>query len=349
MKYIYSPSYPSVRLICYFIQQGEEITVISPNLDIIKLCHLMKWPVISFDYEMKSKPRIRELWNPVKVLRFKRDLQKRFEQISSQCTNGTLYFTVKCIDLVGLDLIARFAEQRKDLNVTYWCEGRKDLSERTTPNGLEELVCISYLNLIYKPNYHFRSSPEGKYIGFQEDFLQKYGIHEFSEPDIHAMDVYEGIAASSISSSISLRCIILGGYTLEMSAGIYEIKDLKETYHFIKEIVPDVYYKPHPGPSKLESFYDNYNIFPAYIPSEFLANNAKVVIAAATTSMSYLAKSGVTCISILDLIKPTKQFDKKAWKQKMLDESDGKIRFVQSREELQTYLTQNQYQCSMSL
>lgn len=343
MKYIYSPSYPSIRLICYFIQQGEEITVISPNLDIIKLCHLMKWPVISFDYEIKSKPRTRDLWNPVKVLRFKRDLQKRFEQISSQCTDGTLYFTVKCADLVGLDLIARFASHRRDLNVTYWCEGGKDLSERTTPNGLEELVCISYLNLIYKPNYHFRSSPEGKGIWVQEDFLQKYGIHEFSEPDIHAMDVYEGIAASSISS----RCIILGGYSLEMSAMIYDIEDLKENYDFIREIVPDVYYKPHPGPSKLESFFDNYNIFPAYIPSEFLVGNAKVVIAAATSSMNYLAKSGVTCISILDLIRTKDGFDKKARKQKMLDESDGKIRFVQSRKELQTYLTQNQ--CSMSL
>ncbi len=344
MKYIYSPSYPSIRLICYFIQQGEEITVISPNLDIIKLCHFMKWPVISFDYEIKSKPRTRDLWNPIKVLRFKKDLQKRFEQISAQCKDGTFYFTVKCIDIIGLDLAARFATERRDLNVTYWCEGGgEDASKRVLPNNLRGFLYLLSCNLLYKPYFHFRRVSSGTYIVAQRDFLTKYGINELTTPNIHAMDVYKGMACAIPPVSH----VIFGGYSLEMSAMIYDIEDLKENYDFIRKNVPDVYYKPHPGPSKLESFFDNYNIFPAYIPSEFLVGNAKVVIAAATTSMNYLAKSGVTCISILDLIRTKEGFEKKAWKQKMLDESDGKIRFVQSREELQAYLTQDQ--CSMSL
>jgi len=337
MKYIYSPSYPSVRLICYFIQQGEEITVISPNLDIIKLCHFMKWPVISFDYEMKSKPRTWDLWNPVKVLRFKRDLQKRFEQISSQCTNGTLYFTVKCIDLVGLDLIARFAEQRKDLDVTYWPEGKEDASKRVLPSNIRELLYLLLYNLMYKPYFHYRRVSSGTFVWAQGNFIAKYRINELTSPDVHAIDVYKGLAMSTNS----LECAIIGGYSLKMSDMIYDVEDLKESYGFIKQNVPDVYYKPHPGSDKLDRFFDDYNIFPAYVPSEFLVKSVKVVIAAATTSMNYLAKSGVTCISILDLIRTKDGFDKKAWKQKMLEESDHRIKFVRSREELKEHLLRN--------
>jgi hypothetical protein len=77
------------------------------------------------------------------------------------------------------------------------------------------------------------------------------------------------------------------------------------------------------------------------VPSEFLTNNAEVVVAAATTSMSYLAKSGVPCISIIDLIRAKDGFDKEAWKQKMLEESDYKIKFVRSQEELKEHLLRN--------
>ena len=103
--------------------------------------------------------------------------------------------------------------------------------------------------------------------------------------------------------------------------------------------MPGVYYKPHPGAEgKIEDFFDDFNMFPAFIPIEFFVNGVKVVVAGATTSMNYLAKSGVTCISILDLIRVKDALDKDEWKRKMLLESDNQIKFVQSKEELRECL-----------
>ncbi len=342
MKYVYSPSYPSLRLICYFIQLGEEVTVISINPDIISLCHYMKWPVIPLEDCSHCLPRMREILNERKTRKYKKSLQERFEKVSSLCQEGTLYFTIQCIDIEGLDLIARFASERPDLHLTYWCEGDSDVPMKVLPATYREWAYLYYYNKLYKPRYCYRSGRDGKHVWAQEDFLKKYNIWVIAKPDIRKMDIYRGLSCSAIEA----QYVIIGGYSLEESALFYNIEDLKNVYSSIKEVVPDVYYKPHPGVSELESFFDTYQMYPSYVPTEFMVNTTCVAIAAATTAMSYLAKAGVTCVSVLDLLRPEKGIDHAAWKKKMLEESDHKIIFVQSVEELTKILSNPPKQCA---
>lgn len=335
MKYIYAPSYPSIRLICYFIQRGEEVTVITANPDIIKLCEMMKWLVITFNYELENQPRVYEIWNPIKIFKFKKNLDILFSQISSKCIKGQFYFTMLCIDLLGLDLVSRFALLRKDLDVTYWREGKSGTSKKVLPNNIRSLAQLAYFNILYQPRFHYKEAAGGRFVFAQDNFLSRYNIKELIRPDIHDLDVFSDLSISNLAGAT----VIIGGYSLEMDSMIYEIEDLKDIYNFIAEKVPSVYYKPHPGcENKIGSFFDSYNILPAYVPSEFLVNSVKVFIAGATTSMNYLAKSGARCISILDLVRTKSTFDKEEWKKKMLFESNNKIKFVQSREELRKYL-----------
>lgn len=335
MKYIYCPSYPAIRLVCYFITQNEPITIITSNLDILKLCKVMQWPVITFNSTIKNRPRVYEIWNPIKIREFRKKIDEIFLEISNQCQKDSqLYFSMLCFDLLGLDLIARFTRKRADLKIIYWRENISCISKRVFPPNIRKLAQLIYFNLLHQLSFQYQKCQSDEFIAVNDNFLSQHNITELILPNIYDIDVFNNLIIPQMPAPI----IILGGYSLEMDAITYNTEDLKGIYHFIKELRPDVYYKPHPGCEKIEIFFESYNIFPAYIPSEFLAKSTKIVISTATTAMNYLAKSGVTCISILDLIQTKQSFDKEGWRKKMLTESANQIKFVESKEALERYL-----------
>jgi hypothetical protein len=336
MKYIYAPSYPSLRLICYFIGLGEKVTIISANLHIIELCKFMGWQFIVFDSHIKTQPRVRDVWNPFKILQFKRSLQALFDNISRQCKKGTFYYTIHGIDVLGMDIISRFATQRKDLNITYWNESnsKKLGSAYPHPHNFRALIYLCYYNLLYKPSYVYEDSDEGFYVVAKRNFISKHNIKILEIPEIFKMNVYQNFVDKFISSEIC----ILGDYSLDFAGQSYEAEDLKDIYSYIKFLYPGVAYKPHPGYEVTEKFFDDYKKLPSFIPSEFLVGNLKVVISAATTGMNYLAINNVKCICILDLIGARKGFNKEYWKEKMLIASEQRILFPQTKDELKQCL-----------
>jgi hypothetical protein len=334
MKYIYSPSYPSLRLICYFIHQGEDITVISHNQDIIKLCLQLNWPCIPFNFKVKGQPKIRECWNLFKIIRFKRELQELFNEISDQCKQGILYYTISGIDVLGMDIISRFATQRQDLNVTYWPEDNRKPGKEVFFQSIESWIYKYYCNLLYKPMFRYELHNDGVFIVVRRSFISKYHINEIEIPGIYGMDVYQRLPRDFMHADY----LLLGGYSIEMDDKIYVARDLLDIYEFIKGLYPNVYYKPHPGAVKLDSYFDDYKIYPSHIPAEFLADNLGVVVGAASASLAPLARKGVRCISVLDLVGTREGFSKQFWKDKMTSDSEGTVLFPQSRDELKNYL-----------
>ena len=233
-----------------------------------------------------------------------------------------------------MDIISRFATQRHDLTVTYWPDENRKPGKEVFFQGIESWIYKYYCNLLYKPMFRYELHMDGMFLVVRKDFISKYQINEIEIPGIYEMDVYQRLSGDFIHAD----CLLLGGYSIEMDDKIYVSRDMLDIYEFVKSLLPNVYYKPHPGAVSLDTFFDDYKIYPSHVPAEFLAYNVGVVVGAATASLAPLARVGVRCISILDLVATREGFSKQFWKDKMIRDSEGAVLFPQSREELKSYL-----------
>ena len=132
--------------------------------------------------------------------------------------------------------------------------------------------------------------------------------------------------------------VLLGDYSLTASFFTYNEQSVLSLYDFLKSHCPRLVYKQHPGPGESDSYFSECVIAEKHIPSEILCLKSHLVISLATTAMTSLAKLGVTCLCLVYLVEPQPDFDREWWVSKMTRDSDGKIIFVKSREELLKYI-----------
>ena len=340
MKYIYCPSYNSFRLVFYFMSQKKDVTIITYNRDLCLIAEEIGIPVIFLDVEKIKIPRVRQLLNPFNLIKFRIEMYRLFLKSSKNIKNGEFYFTINCIDLPGLHLISLFIKYRNDLNINYWQEYKNKVSVKVecllTPFKFIELI---YINMLYKPYFYYGKVAEGYFYIATKSFLRNKNLNIVEIDEIWSCEIYRNIG-SELSEKYAKSVILLGSYSLEMDYKIYKKNSLMEVYDILKHHCPDIYFKQHPGPTKPDKYFSGWRIVPKHVPSEIICQKAKLVIGTATVGMCVLAKLGVTCISVLELLDPQPDFDKAAWISRMTNDSNGKIIFVKSKHELIKYLDQ---------
>jgi len=321
------------------MSQKEKVTIITYNNDLCLIAKEIGIPVIFLDIEQIKIPRVRQLLNPFNLLMFRKEMYSLFLKLSDKLKNGEFYFTINCIDLPGLHLISLFVKYSENITINYWREYQNDESIQVkyflTPYMFVELV---YMNLLYKPYIYYSKVAEGTFFTATKAFLKNKKINVVEFQDAWSIGIYRNIG-SELSIKYANSVILLGSYSLELDYKIYKKKSLLEIYGLLKNNCPDICFKQHPGPSKPQKYFSTWRMVPKHVPSEIICQKARLVVGAATVGMCVLAKLGVTCISILDLLEMKPGFDKEAWVSRMTIESDGKIIFVKTRDELIKYLT----------
>lgn len=335
-RYIYSPSYPSVRLIQYFINKGDKVKVITSNASIRSLCNYMKWDMIWFEADKVQQIVKRNVWNPVSWYRHYKILNVLVDEIILQIHEGELYLTTLGIDIVGLHLIQKIADRHNIIQIRYWAEVQYPPPlNQSYPVSLRELITLIRFNILFSPQYTFKKEISGKYLFVTDRYLVRNNISIFSDDEVWVGDVYETMKMPGVEEkSISL---ILGGYSLAQDEEIFG-NGLKSVYEVIQSTLPDCLYKPHPGEYKLDGILKNFDLYEyTDIPYEYLHNHLQLVICLGTIGVAYLAKKNVKVISIIDLLGIDDN-KKKEWKKLLIESCDDSIAFPQDMTDLKSML-----------
>jgi len=338
MNFIYCASYPSLKLVFYLISLKERVTIITYNRDILLLANDLGIPVKFLDVYMIAIPRVRQILNPFNILKFRNEMYGLFLKLSNEIKVGTFYFTVHCIDLPGLHFISLLVKNRKDINIKYWQDYKGDCGVKVMYIlPLFKIAELIYVNLLYKPSLFYGKVADGKFIFATKYFLNKKEINIVEPADIWGTKIYKNINFDLVEKYID-SVVLLGDYSLKANFNVYTEQSVLSVFDFLKEHCVNLVYKQHPGPGDLDSYFSECVIAEKHIPSEILFTKSRLVIALATAGLSTLAKLGVTCVCLHYLVDPQPDYDSEFWVSKMTLESDGKIIFVKSREELLKYI-----------
>jgi len=338
MNYIYCASYPSLRLVFYLISLKKKVTIITFNNDILLVANDLNIPVKYIDVLTITVPRVRQTLNPFNILKFRNDLKEVFLKLSSEIKAGTFYFTLHCIDLHGLNLISLFVKNRKDLSVKYWQDYQGDCGVKVVYLlSFFKLAELIYVNLLFKPYLFYGKVAEGQFFFATKSFLNRREINVVETADIWNQEIYNDLKFG-LTEKYSNSAVLLGDYSLAANFFAYKEQSVLSIHQFLKAHCTNLVYKQHPGPGEIDSYFSDCVIAEKHMPSEILCLKSRLVISLATTAMGTLAKLGVTCVCIIYLVEPQPDFDREWWVSKMTRDSDGKIVFVKTREELLKYL-----------
>lgn len=335
-KYVYSPSYPSVRLIQYFINNKDNVKVITCNPSIRNLCEYMDWDVIWFKSDTLMPVTKKNVLNIISWFNHYKLLKKAVSDVVETIEEGELYFTTLGIDIVGLHLIQKIARHKKS-KIFYWPEVEHPSSLKNKfPTSIRELTELIKTNVLYSPIFTYKSEVSGKYIFVTEKYLSLNNITTWDGCEVWEKDVYEKMKIPNLEkNSIYL---LLGGYSLTDDENIFG-KKLGTIYNILKEELPDCQYKPHPGNYKIDGILKKFELFKYLdLPYEFIHQHLKVVICIASTGVSYLSNKNVKLISILDLLDLDNE-RKIEWKNQLIKMCNGNIEFPKTNGELKILLS----------
>lgn len=341
IRYVYCPSYPSLALVAYFTSQHEAVCVVSPNEDVCKAARDLGIPILRLDYAKLTPPRIRHFLMPQKWLQYRKALRQFSQDMSERIEPGSaFYFTITCIDLIGLHLIDSLIRNRKDVEFHFWNETPGESLSDIRPACFaspRNLINLLYVNYYYKPFFYHGMYSGGMYFFASDGFLKRSNVKTLTLTDLPDANPYNSIG-DKIANEYAGDVIFIGNYSLDFESEWFDREDLLSMFKVLKHHCADIVYKPHPGPSVVDSPFGTWRVAPKHIPSEILCRKARLVIGTATTAMNALAKGGVTCISLAYLLKSCQGFDKEFWVSKMKHESNENIIFVRTPQELSQYL-----------
>jgi hypothetical protein len=327
VNYIFISSYPGLKLAFYFARNKTEFTIVTPTEDVIKLCNLLNYNCIS--YKLDALMPVKFFWL---LSRYKKKLNIEAGKIIKKLDSGRVFYTIPGVDLTGMELISVIARQRKDIDITYWQDG--EFNKKKIDFSLKKHIVGLLVNTVYSTGFEWVKVGEGEFLFNKDNFISKNKISIWEGEDVHALDNFKGIDVSFDKIPI----LIIGGYSLEQDSQMFSKKDMVNVFSHILKSTKDVYYKPHPGNSIIDPIFKSCKLVPAYIPLELLTEHIDVAIGVMSVSMEYLAKNGVNCISIMDMVEVYEDVvDEVYWKKRMNRNSEFKIKFPQNRLELDKY------------
>ena len=331
-KYVYINSYATFKIALHLKKIGETVCIINGLPKFKEVSEAAGFQTM----QVSSPPRIANFkqWNIINTVKeiyfYLKSINIELDNILSFVEqNSEIYISCAGIDLVGMYWMWHMPKGHNIKIIYYDLDG--EIHTKIKINGVIQILRLYFLRLLYRLPITWEHTPSGDFYFLDKDEVEKKFTVVFAKNILHKK-LYEGIQFKN--NLPKLEILILGCYSFQMTSHMYNIEDLKNIYTFIFENTKKVYYKPHPGVTDLEDFFQNYNICPEYYPVEMIANKIDLVLGDTSTGMINLANLGVKCVSFIDMIRVEESFDWKYWKNRMSEDTQGKITYVKSFDEL---------------
>ena len=336
MNYIFCPSYPSVFFALHLKNSGKEIKIITHNLSIKKYCRIADIDCIYFDYVKVNITKIYKIFM----------LKSRIDNL------------IKKIDIKKEDNFY-FLDNSFDIHTFYlakeWSK-KGDVFFNPLGISLNAYTETKYLNLNFfamaSSRYLFKiflgldliflEAYCAPIFGINDKFLKKNKIKKITlGKNLNELQL-EAMRKSHIKLKEYDNLIATDG---NISGMVNEISLIKV---YKKLLMPPQKFavKYHPRVLKTqklaryEELFVNCDEFPDYIPVELLLNNIrKNVISLTSTSLSSASQlDHLNAISLLELVEWNNPSYKKEVKDFLIKESNDRIIFVKTFEELRKLL-----------
>jgi hypothetical protein len=332
--YFYAPSYVTLRVYLFLKEYQKDLILVSGNKNLIDFAKYMEWEIIEFDAPQPVKS-VRSIRFYKELPVFWKALHKEINSILGNLDSGVFYFSTLLIDLFCLKMVQRIAEEKKmkliyldDVEVTKHHKIKKRIPIETKVHQVK--FTLQYL----LPFKVFDTGGGGIYYGVDDSFLDKYGIIHDKSPEQFRPKMKMRIVP--IAESIDV--LIVGAGNIDENKDILNPESTRCVFQYIKKLRPDAFFKYHPGEIVHDELSDSFRQVKPFIPVEFFYKSIKLALSDYSYALVNLSLHGVKCVSYLHLLESYPKFDKVYWVDKLSKDSNGKIIFVRSFDELKMVL-----------
>jgi len=294
----------------------------------------LNWEVISIDTGAPER-----LYNPVSWFRVRRSIRQTYRGYFQALHGAQIYFFSLIPPLPVLTLIKRLAGKSS----IYFL----DCDKRVFPewHSVKNEVYRILVRLLYAVKVNMVRVADGAAPMLSRDFLNSAGVSELNGQHFYNPEVLRRYDFITGERDEIIRLVLL-----DDDCFIYEIPASGVAYGVVsntKKIIDanfqksEVIFKRHPNPAfhtrQFGAIYEGYSEYPYYVPADFMFLNTdiKFVVGGFSTTLAIASKRfGVRAVSYLKLVTLRDE----AFKEQMVDilktESDDKIAFPESWEEL---------------
>ncbi|MBI2860213.1 MAG: hypothetical protein HYX91_01745 [Chloroflexi bacterium] len=335
MNYVFCPSYGALFFALHLRNSGREASVITDNPGIRKYCRHAGISCIYFDYI--NIPALR----PHRAFTVRRRMDGIVKQIGVKSAD-VFYLLDNTIDISAFYLARKWSKKGK---VYFNVLGRK-----FPPYRAEKRLSLSFvarhglrywLKVFLGLDLVFLELHRSPAFGIDGKFLEKNKIATLPLDRSLAELQWEAMQKGGVDLGRRDNLISSDGSL----AGIIEQDSLTETYKSVLKLPHQFAAKHHPQianrhPDEYEKVFSHLPELPHYIPVELvLGNVTRSVISVFSTSLVSASRlERLKAISLLDMVRwhdPSYREEIRAWLKK---ESQDRIIFVKSLEELDKLL-----------
>ena len=350
--YFFSLSYSNIPAILSIIEKIDKLNSISSNIHIIVHIeshslfwqqlirfHNLEWQVIFLDTNVAES-----LKNPLSWLKIRQSIKRTFKTHFQDLRDAQIYFFSLSPPLQVLALIKLLARN----NRVYFL----DCDRRTYPkwHNLINTVYRLLVRLSYGVDIELVRVGDSALSFLAEGFIKKAKVQQLACQhyyDVRILKKYDFVD-SEIKAG---KRIVL----LDDDCYLYEPPSSREAYKMLKTLrkviesnfsKSEVLFKRHPNPmfhtKDFGSIYGDYLEYPYYIPADFifLGPNIELIIGGFSTTLAIAARHfNIRSISYLKLVPFQNEGFKAHIIETLMSESDNKIAFPDSWQELNSLLS----------
>ena len=337
MNYILCASYKTLLFALHLKYKGKKITVVTYNKDLIKFCETENIDCIEFEF---IRPKVSTFYQFFKL---KKMLDATIKKIDIQ-KGDTFFLLGKTKGYSQYYLSKELSKKNKGY---YKDSDRKQKiykAPRSKPIFFRGVIMRFLLKTFLGLDIIYYIGNNGDPIlGISDEFLKKYNIDEF-EPNISSEELIIDTVKNYKNNYKKIDNLLIIDDPLSM----VKFDSIRAVYNKIYDLPLKFASKNHPRPiEKSEKtyshYYDlfkNYEEVPRYVPVELFCNNIrKNVIAVLSTALITASKfQHLKAISLLELVDWYHQPSKEDFKQDFIKNSNNKIIFPKTYEELEELL-----------
>jgi len=338
LNYVFCGAYKALLFALYIKNLGEEITIVTYSKDVTKYCANENIKCISFPFLKLSIKSIYKLFT----------LKKTLDEVIEKMNVGkedNYFLTGKVLAYESIYIAKELAKKG---NKIYYKNVMRELNI-FKPSGLKSIfikgmIFKFFMKFALDLDIMYYESNEDPRLGFDEETLKKYNIIDY-KPDKKTEEMILEAVKNTKSSCKGADNLIIDQGPIE---NLVELNSIKRIYERIFNLHIDFALKKHPLPAEEndEITISYYNIFKhckeleSYVPVELFCNNIK------KNAISLFSASLITAsqfehlkaISLLELINWKHNSYKQEFKNRLIEESNNKILFPASFEELKEIL-----------
>ena len=336
MNYVFCAAYASVFFALYLKNSGKEIKIITDNSGIDKYCRTAGIDCIYFDY--LSVPTIRFY----RMFALKNRINNLIKEIDVK-EDDVFYLLDRAFDISQFYLAKEWARRGSVyFNLTGRVFDAYTESGYLNPRFLARTVSRYLFRIFLGLELVFVDVNHRPVWGIDDRFLKNNRISDYSLDKTFTELQLDAMRKSSVEMGEYDNLVISDGHL----SGIIGEDSLIEVYGKLLRLPCEFVVKCHPRVLKnhelegYERLFADCEQYPDYIPVELLLNNIrKNVISVFSTSLGSVAQLGhLKAISLLELVNWEHESYKKEIRTWLMKESNNRIIFVETFEELNKLL-----------